>query len=75
MGVPNHRWGNYKYSRTLPAGDHILLCQVPQIRNRQTDEFEDWDLQVRVEIDPQTIPGDVQVLPADKFREIPELRR
>jgi len=61
--------GNVKNSRTLKAGDHVLLCGVPQTRDRKRKVFN-WRLSVKVEVDPRSTPGDVQVLPVEKFREV-----
>lgn len=61
LGVPA-RYGNLRVSRTLAAGDHILLCGSALSKNG-------WSLGVQVEVDPTAAPGDVRVLTAEEFRQ------
>ena len=65
IGVP-FRYGTRQLSRCLEAGDHILLCGVARNGNI-------WQLGVQVTVDPSAEPGDVMVLPVEKFKNIASL--
>jgi hypothetical protein len=63
------RWfGNFKVSVTLPEGDNVLLCGMAQ-----TDNY--WQLSVRVQTGPMSNPGDIQVVPVEKFSEVRALHQ
>ena len=68
------RWvGNFKVSITLPEGDNVLLCGVAQ-----TDfwwQGKSWQLSVQVESGPMSNPGDIQVVPVEKFSEVQALHQ
>jgi hypothetical protein len=75
IGLPfYYRDANIKVSRTLEAGDHVILCGVPQTVDRRTKEAGDWKLGLQIEVDPQSTPGDVQVLPAEEISSIPVIK-
>jgi hypothetical protein len=57
------RYGNHKVSVTLPEGDNVLLIGVAQ-----TDNV--WRFSVQVETGTSTNPGDIQVVPVEKFSEV-----
>lgn len=63
LGVP-FRYGIRKVSRTLSAGDHVLLVGTAQTGKT-------WQLGVQVEVDPAAPPGSVRVLPVAQFGEVP----
>lgn len=65
LGVPA-RYGNLRVSRTLSAGDHILLCGIARSRTS-------WMLSAQVEVDPAADPGDVRVLTSEQFRQTASL--
>jgi len=63
IGGPFSWFGNFKLSVTLPEGDNVLLCGVAQAGNV-------WQLRVQVECGPGSNPGDIQVVPVEKFNEV-----
>jgi hypothetical protein len=71
IGGPFRWFGNQKVSVTLPEGDNILLCGVAQTNYWGQGKF--WQLSVKVEAGPGSNPGDIQVLPVDKFKEVGKL--
>ena len=73
LGLPYHRWGHDLLSRTLTAGDHVLLCSVPQTFNSGTKTINKWQLSVKVMVDPASTPGDVQIVPVEKLRKVATL--
>jgi hypothetical protein len=74
LGFPDVRDGNFKASVTLQEGNHVLLCAVPVfVEGRR--RHQEWQLNVRVEAGPGTEPGDICIVPADKFGEVPELQQ
>jgi hypothetical protein len=73
LGGPFRWFGNQKVSVTLPEGENILLCAVPE-----TDYWwqgPSWQLSVRVELGPMSKPGDIQIVPAEKINEVRALHK
>jgi hypothetical protein len=68
IGGPFRWFGNQKVSLTLPVGDNVLLCGVSQ-----TSDY--WQFSVIVEAGPLCKPGDIQVLPVEKFSEVRALNQ
>jgi len=68
IGGPFRQYGNYKVSVTLSEGDNVLLCGVAQ-----TDNV--WQFSMKVEIGPNTNPGEIQVVPVEKISEVRALRQ
>jgi hypothetical protein len=68
IGGPFRWFGNRKVSVTLPKGDNILLCGVAQTNYWYQGKF--WQLSVQVETGPMSNPGDIQVVPVEKFSEV-----
>jgi hypothetical protein len=68
IGGPFRWFGNQKVSAILPEGDNILLCGVAQ-----TSDY--WQLSVIVETGPMCKPGDIQVLPVEKFSKVRALNQ
>jgi len=73
LGLPEVRNGNFKASVTLPAGNHVLLYAVPMTYDRWNNTPNPWRLSVQVETGPGTTEGDVELVPVEKFGEIPAL--
>jgi len=71
IGGPFRWFGNRKVSVTLPEGDNVLLCGVAQTNYWYQGKF--WQLSVQVETGPMTRPGDIKVLPFEKFNEVQAL--
>jgi hypothetical protein len=71
IGGPFRWFGNRKVSVTLPEGDNVLLCGVAQTNYWYQGKF--WQLSVQVETGPMTRPGDIKVLPYEKFNEVQAL--
>jgi hypothetical protein len=73
LGGPFRWFGNQKVSVTLPEGDHILLCGVPE-----TDYWwqgPSWVLSIRIESGPLSKPDDIQIVPAEKISEVRALHK
>jgi hypothetical protein len=71
IGGPFRWFGNRKMSVTLPEGDNVLLCGV--VQTNYWWEGISWRLSVQVESGPGSNPGDIQVLPVEKFKEVRKL--
>ncbi|NLO74288.1 MAG: hypothetical protein GX100_09315 [candidate division WS1 bacterium] len=65
IGTPD-RYQARQVSRTLPAGDNVLLIGVAQTGNT-------WRLSAQVEVSPAAEPGDVQIVPADQLLQVAAL--
>jgi hypothetical protein len=68
IGGPFRRYGNFKLSVTLPEGDNVLLCGVAQ--TNYWWQGKSWQLSVQVESSPLSKPGDIKVIPVEKFGEV-----
>jgi hypothetical protein len=73
IGGPFRWFGNLKLSVTLPEGDNVLLCGVAQTNYWWQGKY--WQLSVQVETDPMSEPGDIKVLPVEKFSEVHALNQ
>jgi hypothetical protein len=73
IGGPFRWFGNRKVSVTLPEGDNVLLCGVAQTNYWYQGKL--WHLSVQVETGPACQPGDIQVLPVEKFSEVRALHQ
>jgi hypothetical protein len=68
IGGPFRRYGNFKLSVTLPEGDNVLLCGVAQ--TNYWWQGKSWQLSVEIETGPMSKPGDIQIVPVEKFSEV-----
>jgi hypothetical protein len=73
IGGPFRWFGNRKVSVTLPEGDNVLLCGVAQTNYWYQGKL--WHLSVQVETGPMTKPGDIKVLPLEKYNEVKALHQ
>jgi hypothetical protein len=68
IGGPFRRYGNFKLSVTLPEGDNVLLCGVAQ--TNYWWQGKSWQLSLEIETGPMSNPGDIQIVPVEKFSEV-----
>jgi hypothetical protein len=73
IGGPFRWFGNRKLSVTLPEGDNVLLCGV--VHTNYWWQGKSWHLSVQVEAGPSCNPGDIQIVPVEKFSEVRALNR
>ena len=73
IGGPFRRYGGFKQPATLKEGYNIILCCSAQ--TNYWWQGKSWNLSVQVETGPMCKPGDIQIVPMDKFSEVPELHQ
>jgi hypothetical protein len=73
IGVPQSRSGNFKVSRTLTTGEHVVVCALPLRRHPRSGHIN-WELDMQVEVDPGSTPGVVRVVPVKEFSSISSLK-
>jgi hypothetical protein len=73
IGGPFRRYGGFKQPATLKEGYNIILCCVAQ--TNYWWQGKTWNLSLQVETSPLSKPGDIQVVPVEKFSEVQSLHQ